>query len=108
MGHTQLMCAAERNDDGATAARLTAVLTAFRPGDDALGISELARRTTLPKSTVHRLVGHLVLERWLGRTRRTARGSHLVTALFLAGVGVADLQQVQWVMSAVHYVTGHA
>jgi hypothetical protein len=55
-----------------------------------------------------RVVGHLVLERWLGRTRRTARGSHLVTALFLAGVGVADLQQVQWVMDAVHWVTSQA
>jgi hypothetical protein len=51
-----------------------------------------------------RLVGHLVLERWLGRTRRSARGSHMVTALFLAGVGIADLQQVQWVMDAVHWV----
>jgi hypothetical protein len=51
-----------------------------------------------------RLVGHLVLERWLGRTRRSARGSHMVTALFLAGVGIADLQQVQWVMDAVHRV----
>jgi hypothetical protein len=50
-----------------------------------------------------RLVGHLVLERWLGRTRRTARGSHLVTALFLVGVGIADLQQTQWVMDAVHW-----
>ena len=51
-----------------------------------------------------RLVGHLVLERWLGRTRRSARGSHLLTALFLAGVGVADLQQTKWVMDAVHWV----
>jgi len=51
-----------------------------------------------------RVVGHLVLVRWLGRTRRSARGSHLVTALFLAGVGIADLQQVQWVMDAVHWV----
>jgi hypothetical protein len=49
-----------------------------------------------------------VLERWMGRTRRTARGSHLVTALFLAGVGIADLQQVQWVMDAVHWVTSQA
>jgi hypothetical protein len=53
-----------------------------------------------------RLVGHLVLERWLGRTRRTARGSHLVTALFLAGVGAADLRQVQWVVDAWNWVAG--
>jgi hypothetical protein len=53
-----------------------------------------------------RVVGHLVLERQLGRVRRTARGSHLVTALFLTGVGIAHLQQTQWVMSAFHWITG--
>ncbi|WP_250009508.1 DNA-directed RNA polymerase II [Actinoplanes sp. M2I2] len=51
-----------------------------------------------------RVVGHLVLERQMGRVRRTARGSHLVTALFLAGVGLAWLQQTQWVMDAFHWV----
>ena len=53
-----------------------------------------------------RVVGYVVLERQFGRRRRTARGSHLVTALFLAGVGVADLQQTQWVMDAYHWVAG--
>lgn len=53
-----------------------------------------------------RVVGHLVLERQLGRVRRTARGSHLVTALFLAGVGVTHLQQTEWVMDAFHWVAG--
>jgi hypothetical protein len=47
-----------------------------------------------------------VLERGLGRVRRTARGSHLVTALFLAGVGIADLQQTEWVMTAWNWVSG--
>ncbi|MGX6602172.1 DNA-directed RNA polymerase II [Micromonosporaceae bacterium Da 78-11] len=51
-----------------------------------------------------RVVGHLVLERVLGRTRRTARGSHLVTALFLVGVGIGHLQQTQWVMDAFNWV----
>ncbi|MEU8814581.1 DNA-directed RNA polymerase II [Actinoplanes sp. NPDC048796] len=54
-----------------------------------------------------RLVGHLVLERQFGRVRRSSRGSHLVTALFLAGVGVTFLQQTQWVMTAYHWVTDH-
>ncbi|KZB88218.1 IclR family transcriptional regulator [Amycolatopsis regifaucium] len=61
------MRAAGRNDeeertgaDGLVAARVTALLSAFQPGDDALGVSELARRTGLAKSTVHRLTGHLV------------------------------------------------
>ncbi|WP_216205023.1 IclR family transcriptional regulator [Amycolatopsis aidingensis] len=59
------MCAAERDGEradgsaGATADRLARLLTAFRPGDEALGVSELARRTALPKSSVHRLTGHL-------------------------------------------------
>ena len=51
-----------------------------------------------------RLVGHLVLERQLGRVRTSARGSHLVTSLFLAGVGIAHLQQTAWVMTAYHWV----
>jgi hypothetical protein len=46
--HTQPMRAAERNEDGVTAARLAAALTAFEPGDEALGVSELARRLRSP------------------------------------------------------------
>lgn len=49
-----------QQNDGATVARITALLSAFLPGDGGLGVSELARRTGLPKSTVHRLAGHLV------------------------------------------------
>ncbi|SFB57534.1 transcriptional regulator, IclR family [Amycolatopsis marina] len=67
------MCAAERNDDVSTAARISALLTAFRPGDDALGVSELARRTALPKSSVHRLTGHLVTHGLLERDGRSLR-----------------------------------
>jgi IclR family acetate operon transcriptional repressor len=52
-----------RNDgergDGLVAARIATVLGAFRPGDNTLGVSELARRTGLAKTTVHRLAGHL-------------------------------------------------
>ena len=53
-----------------------------------------------------RVVGHVVLERQLGRVRRTARGSHMVAALFLAGVGVAHLRQTEWVMDAYRWVVG--
>jgi IclR family acetate operon transcriptional repressor len=67
------MCAAERNEDGLTAIRLTALLTAFEPGDDVLGISELARRTELAKSTTHRLVGHLVTTGLLEREGTSVR-----------------------------------
>lgn len=59
--------------DPSTAARLTALLAAFRPGDDALGVSELARRTGLPKTSVHRLSGHLVEHGLLEREGPTLR-----------------------------------
>jgi DNA-binding IclR family transcriptional regulator len=43
------------------AGRLVAILDAFRTSlQDTLGISELARRTALPKPTVHRMVSDLV------------------------------------------------
>ena len=53
-----------------------------------------------------RLVGKLVWERRFGRERRSARGAHLVTGLFLAGVGVAYLRQTEWIVSAWNWVTG--
>ncbi|BBH66510.1 hypothetical protein ACTI_31950 [Actinoplanes sp. OR16] len=52
-----------------------------------------------------RLVGRLVLERQLGRVRHTARGAHMAAGVFLLGVGLAHLQQTEWVMTAVHWVT---
>jgi IclR family acetate operon transcriptional repressor len=60
-------------EDGVTASRLAALLGAFEPGDGALGVSELARRTSLAKSTVHRLVGHLVTTGLLEREGTSAR-----------------------------------
>ncbi|SCE85049.1 hypothetical protein GA0074695_1592 [Micromonospora viridifaciens] len=54
-----------------------------------------------------RLLGRLIWERQLGRVRRSARGAHLVTALFLAGVGVAYLGQTEWVVAAWNWVTGN-
>lgn len=47
-----------------------------------------------------RLVGQVVWERRLGRVRRSARGAHLVTAVFLAAVGLAFLRQTEWVVTA--------
>ena len=54
-----------------------------------------------------RLVGRVVLEKQFHRVRRTARGSHLVASLFLIGVGLAFLQQTQWVMDAYRWVLSH-
>jgi len=53
-----------------------------------------------------RLVGRLLIEQRLNRPRRSAKGAHAITGLFLAAAGVAYLQQVPWVMSAVHWVGG--
>jgi hypothetical protein len=53
-----------------------------------------------------RLLGRVVLERQFGRVRRSARGAHLVTALFLIAVGVAYLQQTSWIVSAWNWVVG--
>ncbi|AEV82228.1 DNA-directed RNA polymerase II subunit RPB1 [Actinoplanes sp. SE50] len=51
-----------------------------------------------------RLVGRLVLERYLNRTRHTARGAHLVSGLFLVVAGFAFLHQTEWVMTAFDWV----
>jgi hypothetical protein len=56
--------------------------------------------------TLSRWVGRIVLEKQFHRVRRSARGSHLVAAVFLVGVGVAHLQQTDWVMKAFHWVVG--
>jgi DNA-binding IclR family transcriptional regulator len=61
---------------------VAALLLAFRPGDDALGVSELARRTGLPKSSVHRLSGHLVEH---GLLERDGVGVRLGLKLFEIG-----------------------
>ena len=62
--------------------RIAAVLGAFRAGDDAVGAAELARRTGLPKSTVHRIMGDLVRA---GLLERHDRKVSLGLALFEIG-----------------------
>ncbi|TWH19162.1 IclR family transcriptional regulator [Prauserella rugosa] len=109
------MCAADRDEPAehggestatpstatpSTATRLAAILTAFRPGDGALSVSELARRTGLPKSSVHRLTGHLLDE---GFVERTERG-RLRLALKLFEIGQLALQQRELVDAARPYL----
>lgn len=53
-----------------------------------------------------RLIGKIVLERQFGRIRRSARGAHLITGVFLVGVGIAYLRQTEWVMDVVNWVRG--
>ncbi|MGC5170186.1 IclR family transcriptional regulator [Microbacterium sp. DT81.1] len=47
--------------------RITAVFEAFGEDDEGLGVSELARRANLPKSTVSRIANDLVGQRLLDR-----------------------------------------
>ncbi len=62
--------------------RMTRILEAFDQDDGGLGISELALRTGLPKSTVSRLVGTLVRGRYL---ERDGRRIHLGLRVFELG-----------------------
>ncbi|ACY96129.1 IclR family transcriptional regulator [Thermomonospora curvata] len=77
------MCAAQRNEAAPTViARAAALLSAFGPGDDVLGVSELARRTGLAKSTVYRLTRELVRS---GLLERSGTGLRLGLRLFELG-----------------------
>jgi hypothetical protein len=53
-----------------------------------------------------RVLGGVILEKQMGRVRRSARGSHIVASVFLVGVGLAHLQQTEWVMDAYRWVIG--
>jgi serine/threonine protein kinase len=55
---------------------------------------------------VLRLLGRVVIEGWMHKTRRGAHGAHLGTAAFLFGVGLTFLQETSWVMSAYHWLKG--
>lgn len=68
--------------DAAVVGRAVSLLAAFVPADNAVSLSELARRTGLPKPTAHRLAGHLIS---LGMLERTDGGLRLGLALFELG-----------------------
>jgi serine/threonine protein kinase len=53
-----------------------------------------------------RLLGRLILEQRFGRQRRTAKGAHALTGLFLAASGVAYLREVGWFVSFYGWVKG--
>ncbi|MFG3101432.1 helix-turn-helix domain-containing protein [Streptomyces sp. NPDC048182] len=58
------------------------VLTSFRPGETGLTLSDIARRTGLPKPTAHRLIKELVDSGFLQR-----RGRQLCLGALLARLG---------------------
>jgi hypothetical protein len=53
-----------------------------------------------------RLVGGVVLEKLMGRTRRSAWLSHAVTGLFLVVAGVQYLRTIEWVIDAWNFLRG--
>lgn len=73
-----------RTTDGASSVlgRATELLRAFTDEDDAVPLAELARRTRLPRSTVHRIAGEMVSLRLL---ERTSDGYRIGTALWELG-----------------------
>jgi IclR family acetate operon transcriptional repressor len=76
------MRTAQWNDAVSVIDRVTLVLSAFGPTDTRVGVSELARRANLPKSTVSRLVTELVEHRYL---ERDGSGVRLGLRLFEMG-----------------------
>ncbi|MER7548303.1 IclR family transcriptional regulator [Actinomadura sp.] len=67
------MCSAGRHESETVVGRSAAILGAFGAEDGALGVSELSRRTGLPKSTVHRLVRALTAHGLLDRSGSRVR-----------------------------------
>ncbi|MEV0168664.1 helix-turn-helix domain-containing protein [Nonomuraea fuscirosea] len=71
-----------RSGEGTPPERIAAILSAFSPGDNLLGATQIARRTSLPRSTVHRLAADLVS---CGLLERHGTGIRLGLRLFELG-----------------------
>ena len=72
--------------------RVFALLDSFTPEEPELTLAELASRTGIPKSTVHRLARLLVEQRLL---KRTAAGFSLGIRLFELGELVGDRREIR-------------
>lgn len=77
---------AEGLDDRSVLGRTMRILHAFGIEDQAVGLSELTRRTALPKATVHRICGDLVAARLL---TASPTGYRLGRGLFELGMRAA-------------------
>ncbi|GAA2408980.1 IclR family transcriptional regulator [Actinomadura vinacea] len=88
--------------------RVVAVLNAFRAEENAVGAAELARRTGLPKSTVHRIALSLVAE---GLLERHGSGVRLGLRMFEIGQRVPRQRALRDAalpyMSDLREATGH-
>ncbi|WP_206737188.1 IclR family transcriptional regulator [Agromyces albus] len=88
--------------------RVAAVFDAFGENDDGLGVSELARRANLPKSTVSRIAAELVGQRFLDREGDKL---YLGFRLFELGQTVEQPRRLRQlalpVMTELRNLTGH-
>lgn len=103
------MCPAHRNRGEISAVgRAAALLKEFRGGERSLGVSALARRTDLPKATVHRLLGELVR---LGLLDRVDTGYRPGLLLFELGQQASPSRSLREAarphMAVLHEATGH-
>jgi IclR family acetate operon transcriptional repressor len=78
----QAMESIERNEQASLLSKVDAILRVFQPEKSELPLAELARRTGLAKTTVHRITAELVD---LGLLERTERRYHLGMRLFELG-----------------------
>jgi DNA-binding IclR family transcriptional regulator len=88
--------------------RITAILDAFDDEDGGIGVTELARRANLPKSTVSRIAAELVEQRFL---ERDGDKLYLGVRLYEFGQNVDGPRQLRRlalpVMAALRDLTGH-
>jgi len=102
------MRTADWTDSVSVLDRVTAVFEAFGEYDEGLGVSELARRANLPKSTVSRIVADLVEQRFL---EREGDKLYLGIRLFELGQTVQRPRELRTlalpVMTELRNLTGH-
>lgn len=102
------MRTADWTDSVSVLDRVTAVFEAFGEHDEGLGVSELARRANLPKSTVSRIVADLVWQRFL---ERDGDKLYLGIRLFELGQTVQRPRELRTlalpVMTDLRNLTGH-
>lgn len=103
------MRTAQWNESVSVLDRVSAVFEAFDERGEGLGVSELARRANLPKSTVSRLATDLVAQRLLDRDGDTL---YLGVRLFELGQTVARPRRLRElaasIMTELRHTTGHA
>jgi IclR family transcriptional regulator, acetate operon repressor len=92
------MRTADWTDSVSVLDRVTAVFDALRDHDEGMGVSELARRANIPKSTASRIASELVAQRFLDRDGDTF---YLGVRLFELGQSVEQPRRLRHIASPV-------